>query len=165
MERLARQVGWLWLLWSLSVGFLLLLWVLTVTGWIPVVEMRARRLVVVDHKRQPRIVMVMEPMQIVELKRKGETFPVHYIESATLALYDPAGRRRIVLRTNADSSVEVLVCDRQERVRIGLTATDFPNITLYDAHGRGLMNLSLGGDAQPRMRIYHPDWTLLHEVP
>ncbi len=165
MDRLVRQLGWLWLLWSISTGALLLLGVLVITGTIPAPYLKVRRLVVTDHQGTPRIVMAMEPMQIVALERKGKDFPVHYIESAAVALYDPQGRQRILLRTNADSSVEVLLYDRGQRVRIGLTTVDFPGITLYDAQGRGLLTLSLGGDAQPRLRIYSPDWQVVYEAP
>ncbi|MFA0754060.1 MAG: hypothetical protein IMHGJWDQ_001991, partial [Candidatus Fervidibacter sp.] len=44
MERLARQVAWLWVVWSISFGALLLMLVMVICGVITVKELRARHL-------------------------------------------------------------------------------------------------------------------------
>ena len=160
-----RQLGWLWIVWSISFSVLFLLLVLVITGWITANELRARRIVIVDDKGKPRIALVMEPGHVVELQRKGKTFPVHYIESAIVYVYDPTGKPRIMLRANSDHSAELNVCDRQGRVRIGFTATDLPGVTFYDSEGRGRLTLSLSGTGEPSIKLYSPDWQVLFEAP
>ncbi len=165
VRKLMRQLGWLWIVWSISFSVLFLLLVLVITGWITANELRARRIVIVDDKGKPRIALVMEPGHVVELQRKGKTFPVHYIESAIVYVYDPTGKPRIMLRANSDHSAELNVCDRQGRVRIGFTATDLPGVTFYDSEGRGRLTLSLSGTGEPSIKLYSPDWQVLFEAP
>ncbi len=165
MERLARQVAWLWVVWSISFGALLLMLVMVICGVITVKELRARHLVVVDDKGTPRIALTMQPTHVVELVRKGETFPIRYVETALVSLCDPQGQQRISLKTGGEGSVEVVLYDRQGKARIGLTATELPSITLYDPEGRGRLALSLSGDGQPHLRLYGPNWEVLYEAP
>ncbi|MCC6038590.1 MAG: hypothetical protein LM632_10345 [Armatimonadetes bacterium] len=165
VRKLARQLGWLWIAWSISFSILFLFVVLILTGWIPANELKARRIVIVDDKGKPRIALVMEPGHVVELQRKGETFPVHYIESAVVYVYDPNGYPRIMLRANSDSSAELNICDRQGKVRIGFTATDLPGATLYDQEGRGRLTFSLSGTGDPSIKLYSQDWQVIFEAP
>lgn len=165
LKWLSRQIAWLWIAWSISFSLLLLLGVFVITGVIPASEIRARRVTVVDDKGKPRIALVMEPGHIVELQRKGETFPVHYIESAIVYVYDPTGKPRIMLRANSDHSAEVNVCDREGKVRIGFTATDLPGVTFYDAEGRGRLTLSLSGTGDPSIKLYSSNWQVIFEAP
>ncbi len=165
LNRLSRQIAWLWVLWSISFSLVFLLGVFVITGVITANEIRARRVVIVDDKGKPRIALVMEPGQVVELQRKGETFPVHYIESAVVYVYDPTGKSRIMLRANSDHSAEVNLCDRQGKVRIGFTATDFPGMTFYDTEGRGRLTLSLSGTGDPSIKLYSSDWQVIFEAP
>ncbi|MCS7186113.1 MAG: hypothetical protein N3B10_02740 [Armatimonadetes bacterium] len=165
LKGLSRQIGWLWLAWSISFSILFLLGVFVITGVIPANEIKARRILVVDDKGKPRIALVMEPGHVVELQRKGETFPVHYIESAVVYVYDPTGKPRIMLRAHSDHSAEVNICDRQGKVRIGFTATDLPGVTFYDAEGRGRLTLSLSGTGDPNIKLYSHDWQPIFEAP
>ncbi|MGQ9462891.1 MAG: hypothetical protein ACUVRR_07540 [Candidatus Fervidibacter sp.] len=165
VRKLERQIGWLWIVWSISFSLLFLLIILILTGWVPASELKARQIVIVDDKGKPRIALVMEPGQVVELQRKGETFPVHYIESAVVYVYDPNGQPRIMLRANSDTSAEVNVCDRQGKVRIGFTATDLPGVTFYDQEGRGRLTFSLSGSGDPHIKLYSQDWQVLFEAP
>lgn len=162
---LSRQISWLWVTWGISFSLLLLFGVFVITGTIPLSEIRVRRILVVDDKGMPRIALVMEPGHVVELQRKGETFPVHYIESAVVYVYDPNGNPRIMLRANSDNSAEVNICDRQRKVRIGFTATESPGVTFYDSEGRGRLTLSLSGTGDPSIKLYSPDWQTIFEAP
>lgn len=165
IRRLSRQLGWLWIAWSISFCLVFLFVVLVLTGWIPVNELRARRIIIVDDKGKPRISLTMEPGQVVELQRKGGTFPVHYIEGAIICVYDPNGYPRILLRANPDNSAELNICDREGKVRIGFTATDLPGVTFYDRDGRGRMTFSLSGTGEPNIKLYSQDWQVLFEAP
>lgn len=165
LRRLARWISWLWIVWSISFGLLLLFGVFIITGTITANEIRTRRILVVDDKGKPRIALVMEPGHVVELQRKGETFPVHYIESAVVYVYDPNGYPRIMLRANADHSAEVNVCDRQGKTRIGFVATDMPGMTFYDFDGRGRLTLSLSGTGDPSIKLYSFNWQVIFEAP
>ncbi|MCS7192395.1 MAG: hypothetical protein NZ937_05370 [Armatimonadetes bacterium] len=164
-KSLSRQIIGLWFAWSISFSLLLLLGVLVITGIIPAKVIKVRQFVVVDDKSIPRIALVMEPGRIVELQRKGETFPVHYIESAAVYVYDPSGKPRIILRANSDHSAEVNLCDRQGKVRIGFSASELPNVTFYDEYGRGRLTLSLSGTGDPKIKFYSPDWQVIYEAP
>ncbi|MCS7263908.1 MAG: hypothetical protein NZ805_03650 [Armatimonadetes bacterium] len=165
LKSLSRQIAWLWITWSISFSLLFLLGVFVITGFISANEIRTRRVLVVDDKGNTRIALVMEPGHVVELQRKGETFPVHYIESAVVYVYDPKGKPRIMLRANSDHSAEVNVCDRQGKVRIGFNATDLPSATFYDTEGRGRLSLSLSGTGEPTIKLYSPDWQVIFEAP